>query len=467
MRRLLSSRSALVSAAVAVLLLSSAAWVYARERVAPASETGIVSVKQGDFKVAVTTSGELQAKQFVQITAPTNAQQAGAYQMKIQSIVPEGTVVKEGDVVAELDRSSLASALQDVNLSLQKAQAQFQQAQLDTTLTLSKAREDMRSMELALEEKRIAKEQAVYEAPSIRRQAEIDFEKATRALAQAKLDYKTKGEQAAAKMSEVVSDRQRYENRLQVVQDVMGSFTIRAPAGGGMVIYMKEWNGRKKGAGSQITPWDPTVATLPDLTQMESITYVNEIDVRKLAVNQKVNIVLDADPSKKLPGKIVQVANVGEQRPNSDAKVFEVRVTVEKSDTTLRPGMTTSNAVETQVIPNALFVPIEAVQSDSGRAYVFKRDGSRVVKQEVLTGAMNDNEIVITKGLNKGDRVMLTVPANTAQLALQTLPPGSKPVPPKGVPGDSAVPTPVRPTPAGAPPSAPAGAKPANATPKG
>jgi multidrug efflux pump subunit AcrA (membrane-fusion protein) len=447
MRRLFSSRPAVVSAVVAVLLLSSAAWVYARERAAPASETGIVTVKHGDFKVAVTTSGELRAKQFVQITAPTNAQQAGAFQMKIQSIVPEGTVVKEGDVVAELDRSSLASSMQDVTLSLQKAQAQFQQAQLDTTLTLSKAREDMRSMELALEEKRIAKEQAVYEAPSIRRQAEIDFEKATRALAQAKLDYKTKGEQAVAKMSEVMSDRSRFENRLKVVQDVMGSFTIRAPAGGGMVIYMKEWNGRKKGAGSQITPWDPTVATLPDLTQMESITYVNEIDVRKLAVDQKVNIVLDADPTKKLPGKIVQVANVGEQRPNSDAKVFEVRVSVEKADTTLRPGMTTSNAVETQVIPKALFVPIEAVQSDSGRAFVFKREGSKVVKQEVLTGAMNDNEIVITKGLAKDDRVMLAVPANAAQLAFQALPAGSKPVPSPRTPADSAVPTPVKATP--------------------
>ena len=459
MRRLLSSRSAVVTAAVVVLLLSSAAWVYARERAAPASETGIVTVKQGDFKVAVTTSGELRAKQFVQITAPTNAQQAGAFQMKIQSIVPEGTVVKEGDVVAELDRSSLASSMQDVTLSLQKAQAQFQQAQLDTTLTLSKAREDMRSMELALEEKRIAKEQAVYEAPSIRRQAEIDFEKATRALAQAKLDYKTKGEQAVAKMSEVMSDRSRYENRLKVVQDVMGSFTIRAPAGGGMVIYMKEWNGRKKGAGSQITPWDPTVATLPDLTQMESITYVNEIDVRKLALDQKVNIVLDADPSKKLPGKIVQVANVGEQRPNSDAKVFEVRVSVEKADTTLRPGMTTSNAVETQVIPNALYVPIEAVQSDSGRAFVFKRDGSKVVKQEVLTGAMNDNEIVITKGLAKDDRVMLAVPANAAQLAFQALPAGSKPVPSPRMPADSAVQTPVK--------AAPDKAAPAKSTPQG
>ena len=440
MRRFLTSRPGAISAIVVLLLVSSSAWLYARDRGSTRTETGIVPVKRGSFMVAVTTSGELRAKQFVQITAPTNAQQAGAYQMKIQSIVPEGTVVKEGEVVAELDRSSLASSLQDVTLSLQKAQAQFLSAQLDTTLTLSKAREDMRSMELALEERRIAKEQAIYEAPSIRRQAEIDFEKATRALAQAKIDYKTKGEQAVAKMSEVSSDRQRFENRLKVVQDVMGSFTIRAPAGGGMVIYIKEWNGRKKGAGSQITPWDPAVATLPDLTQMESITYVNEIDVRKVAVNQKVNIMLDADPSKKLPGKIVQVANVGEQRPNSDAKVFEVRVSVEKADTTLRPGMTTSNAVETQVIPDALFVPIEAVQSDSGRAYVYKKDGNRVVKQEVATGAMNDNEIVIVRGLAKNDRVLLAAPIDAAKLAMQSLPGGSKaPDPKSGVSGDTAV----------------------------
>src|SRR5690606_36765145 len=117
-------------------------------------------------------------------------------------------------------------------------------------------------------------------------------------------------------------------------------FTIKAP-GEGMVIYVKEWNGKKKTAGSQINPWDPTVATLPDLSKMEAITYVNEIDVRKVAVGHPVSITLDADPTKRLTGKVTAVANVGEQRPNTDAKVFEVRVAVEQADTTLRPGMTT------------------------------------------------------------------------------------------------------------------------------
>jgi RND family efflux transporter MFP subunit len=403
-----------------VLVVGVAAWAYARDRGGETTEVGVVPVKRGDFSVTVTTSGELRARKFVQITVPANAQQAEAYQLKISTLVPEGTVVKEGEVVAELDRSPLASKIQEVSLALQKAEALHQQAQLDTTLTLSQAREDLRTMQLQLEEKRIAKEQAQFEAPSVRRQAEIDLEKATRALAKATTDYKTKTEQAVAKMSEVGSDLERQRNRLKIIQEVMTGFTIKAPSAG-MVIYVKEWNGRKKTAGSQVSPWEPAVATLPDLSQMESITYVNEIDVRKLAVNQKVKIALDADPSKVLPGTVVQVANVGEQRPNADAKVFEVRVNVEVSDTTLRPGMTTSNAVLTQTIPNALFIPLEAVHSDSGRTFVYRKNGSTVTRQEIATGALSDDEIVVVSGLSDTDRVLLAPPADGLKLALVPL----------------------------------------------
>ena len=192
----------------------------------------------------------------------------------------------------------------------------------------------------------------------------------------------------------------------------MNGFTIRAPSPG-MVIYVKEWNGKKKTVGSQISAWDPTVATLPDLSQMESVTYVNEIDVRKIAVGQAVEITLDADPSKRLTGKVMSVANVGEQRPNADAKVFEVKITIANRDTTLRPGMTTANAILTASMPNVLSVPLEAVASEDSIPFVFKRDGGRVVKQEVETGAMNDNEIVVVRGVDAGDEVLLSPPAES------------------------------------------------------
>ena len=427
------------------------AWYFA-----PAGKTDdsavIARVKKGDFHVVVTSAGELRAKKFVQIQGPLNMQQAEVYQTKISSLVPEGTVVKEGDVVAELDRSGIAAKMAEISLALQKAEAQLTQAQLDSTLNLATAREDMKTMELSLEEKRIAKEQAAYESPSIKRQAEIDYEKATRALAQAKTNYVTKTQQAIAKMAEVGSDVQRQRNKLKIVQDVLGNFTIKAP-GTGMVIYVKEWNGKKKGVGSQVNAWDPTVATLPDLAEMESLSYVNEIDVRKIAAGQKVTVSLDSDPTKKLAGTVTAVANVGEQRPNADSKVFEVKILLAQVDTTLRPGMTTSNAIETNTVKNALYVPLEAVAVEGTTPFVYKRDGTRVTKQQVETGLANENEIVIAKGLERDDRVMLTAPADRDKLELKTLP-GTKPLPPQPGPADTpstAKPVPVKPP---APPNA-------------
>jgi RND family efflux transporter MFP subunit len=222
-------------------------------------------------------------------------------------------------------------------------------------------------------------------------------------------------------MAEVGAERDQHANRLRIITEVMNSFTVRAPASG-MVIYVREWNGKKKGVGSQWSPWDASVATLPDLTQMESFTYVNEVDVRKIAVGQKVRVSLDADPTKKLTGTVTQVANVGEQRPNQDSKVFEVKIQIAESDTTLRPGMTTSNAIETATISSVLSIPLEAVTNDSSASYVYKVVGRRVVKQQIATGAMNDNEIVVRKGLAKGDRVLLTVPANVAAIEVVRFP---------------------------------------------
>ncbi len=416
-----TNRALLVVGALAV----PGVWLFARSPAA--SDASLVArVKHGKFTQTITSSGELRAREFVEVTGPANAQQAGAYQMKISSLVPEGTLVNAGDVVAELDRSTLANKLNEVSLALQKAQAQYEQAMLDSTLNLSTARENIRTMELTLEEKRIAKEQSVYEAPSVRRQAEIDYEKAERALAQARSDYVTREEQAKAKMREVGADLARQQGLLKVVQDVMEAFTIRAPSAG-MVIYVKEWNGRKRTSGSQVSSWDPDVATLPDLSRMESVTYVNEIDVRRIQAGQPVTITLDADPAKRLNGTVAAVANVGEQRPNTDAKVFEVKVTITESDTTLRPGMTTGNSIETFTTDDVLFVPLEAVNSENGIPYVYRVNGGGIEKQEVVTGALNDDEVIIAQGLTQDDQVLLTPPADGGRMTIKRLP--NSPVP--------------------------------------
>jgi hypothetical protein len=155
---------------------------------------------------------------------------------------------------------------------------------------------------------------------------------------------------------------------------------------------------------------------------MESVTYVNEIDIRKIATGQPVVITLDSDPSKQFTGKVTAVANVGEQRPNADAKVFEVKVKVDQPDTTLRPGMTTGNAIETYLAEDALFVPIEALNSEDGVAYVFRQSGGGMTRQEVVTGAMNEDEVIILEGLTEEDHVLLSPPAGSQSVRLERLP---------------------------------------------
>jgi len=449
--RALSRRLQILLGAGLLLVAFLASRLVARGPVV-ADHAIVATVKRGPFTAVVETSGELRAKDAVPITAPASAMQVGAWQMRIQSLVPEGTVVKAGDVVAEIDRSTLGSRLTDVNLALQKAEAQYEQAMLDSTLTLSTAREAIRTQELDLEAKRLAQEQAVYEAPTVQRQTEIDLQRAERALAQARSDLVTKTDQAKAKMREMGTEVERQRNLQKQIQDVLAGFTIRAPAPG-MVIYVREWNGKKRTVGSMVYAYEPSVATLPDLTHMESVTYVNEIDVRRLAVGQPVAITLDADPSRKLGGTVASVANVGEQRPNTDAKVFEVHVTVQHPDTTLRPGMTTGNAIETLRLPDATSVPLEAVNGDSGLTFAYRLGRGGVVKQEIVTGETNDVEAVVLAGLARGDRVLLSTPANPERLSLVRLPPGARPAPRPPAPAraaDTARAAPRAPAPAGA-----------------
>jgi HlyD family secretion protein len=406
-----------------VLIGTPVAWLMAHGR-KPVDSALVTRVKKGEFTVAVTSTGELRAPKFAKISGPVNAGQADQYQFKIEWIQDEGTQVKTGDDVVRLDRSTISQKYADTDLALQKATAVYEQASLDSTLNLSKAREDIKTAGLTLENEQITRDQSQFEAPSVKHQAQISYEKALRALRQDSLDYQTKTAQAVAKMSEVGSDLTRQKNKLQIVKDVMDQYTIKAPSPG-MLIYLRDWDGKKKGVGSQIGTWDPTVATLPDLTVMESVTYVNEIDVRKLAIGQPATLTLDADPTKKLHGTVTQVANSGVQRPNSDAKVFEVVVNIEKPDTTIRPGMTTGNAIQTFTAKDVLHVPLEAVLTEQSVPFVYRRIGGKVTKQEVERGAMNDEEVIIARGLDANDEVLLSPPLDHDKISMTRLP-GSK-----------------------------------------
>jgi len=380
-----------------------------------------VNVKRGDFQIDIVTTGELEAKNFVKVQGPSGLRAARLWNVKIEDMVPEGTVVKKGQYIARLDRSELSDRLKNEESDFQQSQSQYTQTKIDTALTLRSARDDLKNLEFAVEERKIEVEQSQYEPPATIKQAEINLEKARRSFTQAKEAYKLKKRKAVAQMQEAAAKLREDRADYEFLQQLARKFIIMAPEPG-MVIYEREFNGRKKEVGSTIGAWDPTVATLPDLTSMLSKTYVNEVDIRKVKVGQQVDIGLDAFPDKKLSGKVTSVANVGEQLPNADAKVFEVVVEVDGSDTTLRPAMTTSNTIIADVIPNVLHVPLESLHSlGDSVTYVYKVEGIATVRQEVQIGKTNTNNAIIVAGLSEGDRIYLSTPAEGEEKTLRLL----------------------------------------------
>lgn len=367
----------------------------------------IVPVRSGQFTVEITTTGELKAQRSVQILGPTRARQFRVNQLTIERMVDEGTVVKKGDFIASLDKSELFGRVADVQINLDQELAQFEQVQLDTSLILRQERDNLINLEYNVEEQQLVLEQSQYEPPATIKQNEYNYQKAVRDLNQARENYKIKIKQERARMAERTARLKEVQQEFSQMQDLLEEFTITAPQDG-MVIYETNWNGSKIAEGSQISAWNPVVATLPDLTSMQSITYVNEVDIRKVKPKQQVNIGLDAFPEKKLTGVVSRVANVGQQRPNSDAKVFEVIILVNESDPLLRPAMTTSNAIIAEKLDNVLYVPLEAVHVENDSInYVHMNNGT---KQEVKLGMSNTNEVVIEMGLEEGDRVYLSIP---------------------------------------------------------
>jgi multidrug efflux pump subunit AcrA (membrane-fusion protein) len=422
----MKNRRVLILVGIGVLLLVSSIWYFTKGN--PAESIKLTTtVKKGRFEVIVTSTGELRARNETKIQGPgAEMEEVGLWNgTKIQNLVPEGTVVKPGEFVASLDQSPVMTKMSEANLEAQKKNAELNQAKLDTALTLRDARDELANLRFQMEQSKLEKEQSVYEAPAIQRMKQLDYEKAERTFVQKKENYKTKVAQAVTKIQIINADLQKAQNSVNKLNSLMQKMNISAPKAG-MVIYDKDWNGRKKIVGSEIRPWNPTVATLPDLSEMQVVTYINEVDIRKIKVGQAVEIGMDADPSKKLKGVVSQVANVGEQRPNSDAKVFEVMIDVLTKDPSLRPAMTTSCRIRTGTYDDALSIPLEAINNEKNLSFVYCQDGTKILKQEIKIADVNDTDALVYAGLKANQEIYLNVPADTTGLRLIKAPSNAK-----------------------------------------
>lgn len=404
-------------AIVAIILI--AFWFFPSSE----DETTQISTKvvRGPFEILVFASGQLEAQNSENITVPQSLRDRDVriYEIKITDLVEEGSVVDSGDYVATLDQKAVEENLNNAVEDLEQAFNSFEDAKMDSNLNLSNFRDQIINAREDVEEKQIILEESKFESPAIIRKAEMDLDKSIRKLEQEKKGYILKERQAVSKVERNKIELRQRESRLGKLKDVYHSLVISAPKAG-MVIYGKDRMREKITVGSTVSPYMPMIATLPDLTSMLSITYVNEIDISKVEKGQKVMLGIDAIPEKKLDGEVVSVANIGQPLPKSDAKVFEVKIRVFGDVTDLKPSMTTSNIIQTAAFEDTLYIPSEAVFENDSMQFVYV-ENSKVVKQIVDLGDQNDNYILVNKGLSEGDNLLMTEPENSEELIFEGL----------------------------------------------
>ncbi|NND07999.1 MAG: HlyD family efflux transporter periplasmic adaptor subunit [Saprospiraceae bacterium] len=383
------------------------------------SELITSAVKQGPFEIYVNATGELEAKKSVKIRGPQGMRSVGIWQTTITDLIPEGTMVKKGDYVADLDKTELSTKMQEVQTEIEKIMTQLEQSKIDTAIELKAIRDEIANLSFSMETEKLEIEKNRFEPEMIIEQSKLKLEKSKRDYAQQRDKLRLKKIQSDAIIGEHEANLRQQQNKMKQYSDIAVQFRVIAPEDG-MLIYQNSYRG-KRGPGSQLSAWDPVVAELPDLSDFVSVIYVNEVDISKVKKGQHVDIKVDAFPEKAFDGFISDVANIGQQLRNQDAKVFEVTVQVNEIDSVLRPAMTTSNEILVYSFDDVLSIPLEGYQKNDSIEFVVKKVGNKYLKQEVIAHLANDDEIIIAAGLSADDIICLTFPGNTAELKVAEL----------------------------------------------
>jgi multidrug efflux pump subunit AcrA (membrane-fusion protein) len=402
-------KKTIIIAASALVILIIALIVIGRISKKKSMENLFVEARKGAFDIIVTTTGELQAENSIDITGPEFMmnRRIRVMDIKITDLVPEGTEVKKGDYIASLDKTTFDNTLKDQLENLETMETNLEVRTLDTAVSLSNLRDQIKNLKFSVEEARLTVQESKFEPPTTQRQAEISLEKSIRSLDQSLRSYELKVEQAKSDMRTIKNQLSEQRQQVKDLQTLLAQFDIYAPADG-MVIYKRDRTNAKRKIGSSLSPWDNVVATLPDMSSMISKTYVNEIDVSKVKSGQKVELMVDAFPEKRYSGSVISVANIGEQLPNADAKVFEVVIKLDGSDNILRPSMTTGNKIITKTINDVTYIPLECVQTTSDSIpFVYMKNGT---KRIIVLGESNENSVIVEKGLEPEDQLYLNTP---------------------------------------------------------
>jgi len=300
---------------IVIVIIAVAAWLFYGGKKTDAAVWKTAKVEKGDIQVTVKASGTLGAVTTVQVGTQVSGIINKLY-------VDFNSVVREGQVIAVLDTTYLAQAVDDANASLKRSQIQVNQAKRDYDRT--KQLFDQKVM------------------------AQADYDLAL-----------TTYETAVTNASSAMAALNRAKINLHYA-------TIKAPISG--VVVSRAVDVGQTVAASFNTPTLFTIAN--DLTKMQVQASIDEADIGKILVGQDVTFTVDAYDDQTFNGTVKQVR----LQPVITQNVvnYTVIVDVPNPDLKLLPGMTANITVMIREVKNVLKVPASALKFSPPREYIEK-----------------------------------------------------------------------------------------------
>ena len=368
------------------------------------------TVGKHSFVRRVTAEGNLRAVNATRLLTPRGTGRMGP--MKIAWLVPDGTLVKKGDVVVRFDPSEPEKQLRDGKSDLASASARLREESIKSGAAVAGRNTDAMLARDELEQTRRfqSKDQTFFSRNQII-ESEIDEHLAAAKQVHAESAKQIEGRLARSNAAVVGVERQKAELAIAHAQAALSSMEIVAPSDG-IVVLERGWLSPLPKPGDSMWPGQP-VAQIPVLDDMEAQVYVLEIDGSGLAENQPAEVVIEARPEHVYPGKIKSVDRLAQPRQQgSPVQYFGVVVRLAATDReAMKPGQRVRAALVLDQ-QDALVVPREAVINRDSKNVVYRRTAAGFEPAVVELGPATSGRVVIAKGLAEGDVIALRDPTH-------------------------------------------------------
>ncbi|MFC1693396.1 efflux RND transporter periplasmic adaptor subunit [Candidatus Latescibacterota bacterium] len=370
-------------------------------------------VQQGEFIINLVESGEIQAVNSMFVRAPRE----WMMDLQIIDMVPEGTIVKEGDFLVQFDTSTLDEELGKAIDKMKQAEADLKSIETQQVSRMSKLERNIQIAIYSREAAEIKVEKLRFESTNLQEDARLNlqkelirFEENEKKIKAQKIIDTAEWQKSSLRLEQAKSGVEQIKKRID-------QLTLRAPIAG-MVVYNEigGWNAPryKASIGDKVRSGE-NVISIPDLSKMKMVVKVNEMDAGYLKKGQKVQLLLDAFDESIYHGSVSNVASLVEKtreywQSSAKAPSFQVTIMIDEQDKKLKPGMTAQATIILEKIPDAFFVPVGAIfELDDGSPVVYSRKN---FPDPVLVklGKQNDRFITVINGLDEKDEVSLFAP---------------------------------------------------------